>query len=185
MATITFIRGARRSKGVALNQMKWWSSESVRNLKFGVTRFVACASLSGILTFAIASAIAEICTKLGLIVDSDIFYVSKGLVGDIVLGIGLAPITETFALFLLIKVFKKLTTNSWVAVLGTALIFSALHSISGFMWGVVIFVPFIAFTAVLWQGLKINYRVALMASAGMHAVHNTLALLVFHFSTSI
>jgi hypothetical protein len=93
-------------------------------------------------------------------------------------GVFFAPWAETILMGWLIHKINKITASESIIALVSATIWSALHSIAMVYWGLVVFWPFLVYSASFLVWGKVSNKCALMVVTLLHAAHNFLTLIL-------
>jgi hypothetical protein len=93
-----------------------------------------------------------------------------------------APIVETLLMAPLLALLLRVLPRKRYVVLGSALVWAGLHSLSAPIWGVCIFWTFVVFSTafVVWRERSLWHAIGV--TAAIHALNNTFAGLGIVFS---
>ena len=94
----------------------------------------------------------------------------------------ISPFVETLLMFLLLKLLQFVRNETLVSLL-SALVWAGLHSLAEPAWGLVIFGPFVVFSAAFLRWQRTSTREAIKVVFGIHAIHNLFPSLLFLLGT--
>ena len=110
----------------------------------------------------------------------NLFEMSTGML--LVQIILVAPILETLLMAPLLALLVRVLPRRRYAVLGSALVWAILHSLSAPIWGVCIFWTFVVFSTAFLVWREVSLWHALGVTASIHALNNAFAGLGLAFS---
>lgn len=89
-----------------------------------------------------------------------------------------APITETAVQLLIILGLSKYLKTQALVIIFTAFIWAFFHALYEPLWGMMVFWPFVVYSLVCVEFLKISKRKAFIMTTGVHIAQNLLAFIL-------
>jgi membrane protease YdiL (CAAX protease family) len=89
-----------------------------------------------------------------------------------------APIVETLIMWAMISGFDRVLKEDRQVIFATALIWAALHSLSAWIWGPVVFWPWLLFCVTFMTWRKRSEIEGILMAIALHMLHNSVPTLL-------